>query len=93
MNISKYCKGNLPIIWEDAGTHRENVIWGIFDLPRPTGVKRKRLKCPECGRRVLSSVRLCHDGCCIIHTLPMHKPKGWWKKKKDVSKHKERNIR
>jgi len=65
--------------WEHAG---ENAIHHIDAMlgERPTNVKRLRLKCPKCKRRVMSSVRVCHDGCCVIHDLPAHKPKGWWKK-------------
>jgi hypothetical protein len=46
---------------------------------RPTGMERMRLKCPRCGRRVLSSVSVCNDGCCLYHSIPPHKPKEWWK--------------
>lgn len=58
----------------------------------PEGIKRIRIKCPDCGRRVMSSISTCHDGCCIYHNLPPHKPKGWWKKeKKRGRKRKNRN--
>lgn len=46
---------------------------------RPTGIKRIKVQCPECGRRLMSSVSCCHDGCCVYHRLPRHKRKGWWK--------------
>lgn len=49
---------------------------------RPERIKRKRLKCPRCGRRVWSSISTCHDGCCVLHFLPPHKSKGWWKRRK-----------
>lgn len=39
---------------------------------RPEGVKRKRVKCPECKRRLLTSVRSCSDGCCVRHSIPPH---------------------
>ena len=61
----------------DAGDNAIGWNWG----ERPTGIKRKRLKCPKCGRRVLSSVRTDHDGYDVFHDLPPHKPKCWWKKK------------
>lgn len=53
--------------------------------PRPE-VKRIRMQCPVCERRVWSSVSVCHDGCCVLHTLPTHKIKGWWKKAKKKSR-------
>ncbi|MAH42166.1 hypothetical protein CL614_00340 [archaeon] len=50
--------------------------------------KAKRIRCPECGRGMLSAVRTCHDGCCINHCVPPHKKKGWYKvgKKKKTSR-------
>ncbi len=61
---------------------------------RPTGIKRKRLKCPRCSRRLMSSVSVCDDGCCVYHRIPTHKPKGWWKRKKIMKrkKRKGRNV-
>ena len=70
----------------------ENIIWWGFIMGvRPAKVKRMRITCPLCGRRVMSSVA--QDDGEIYHHIPPHKPKGWWKKKKDVKKHKERNLR
>jgi len=54
--------------WEDA-----------WNGVRPSGVKRVRIKCPLCGRRIMSSVMLTHDADDVMHTLPPHKPKAWWK--------------
>lgn len=48
---------------------------------RQVGVKRIRLECVECGRRLMASIHVCHDGCCVIFSMPPHKPKGWWKKR------------
>jgi hypothetical protein len=45
-------------------------------------IKRKRMKCELCGRKVLSSVQVYHDGHYIYHLMPPHKPKHWWKLKK-----------
>ena len=45
----------------------------------PKGIKRIRATCPECKRRIVTSINICHDGCCIIHSIPKHKRKGWWK--------------
>jgi len=74
------CDGQLQApIREDPGEKHQdvNAMWG----ERPTKVKRKRIRCPKCGRKLWSSVKLCHDNCCLLHTLPPHKPKGWWKRK------------
>jgi len=49
---------------------------------RPKGIKRKRLTCPECGRRLMSSISWDEDGNYFFHTIPPHKPKMWWKKNK-----------
>ena len=57
-------------------------VSGMGGDNRPRGVKRKRLTCPKCKRKMLRSIEVCHDGCCTYHSLPPHKPKGWWKRKK-----------
>lgn len=44
-----------------------------------TTEKAKRVRCPECGRSMMSAVRCCGDGCCVTHGIPPHKVKGWWK--------------
>jgi len=62
----------------DAG---RNAIGTGIDDERSTGIKRKRLKCPNCKRRVFSSIRVDCNGSDVFHDLPPHKPKGWWKKK------------
>lgn len=65
---------------EKERTNR-NIIWGGLDRP-PNLVKRKRVTCPACKRRMWASFRLCHDGCCVIYSVPPHKVKKWWKKDK-----------
>lgn len=57
--------------------------------------KPKRLRCPACGRRMMSWVRTCHDGCCVFHCIPKHKIKKWWKldHKKKTSKDKHMRRR
>lgn len=80
MNSDKMCLGRGTPIIEDAGRHRIN--WGAAHAgERPVGVRRRRMKCPACGRRLMSSVRPCDDGCHVIHSLPPHKRKGWWQRK------------
>lgn len=73
------CVGYKAHIYDDK-QHGEVNYFDAWEGKRPTGIKRMRLRCPRCGRRVLSSVRVCHDGCCVFHDIPPHKPKGWWKK-------------
>lgn len=48
--------------------------------------KSKWIRCPECGRRMHSAVRYCHDGCCAYHCVPPHHRKGWWRKPKVASR-------
>jgi hypothetical protein len=89
----KICDGRMKPIWRDADDKRQwNRGWEFFPTDRPTGVKRIRLECPVCGRRMLSSVEMNHDGDYIIHSLPPHKPKEWWKKH-TKRKEKSRKIR
>lgn len=49
---------------------------------RVLAAKPKRVRCPKCGRSMISALRTCSDGCCIFHCIPPHKIKGWWKKLK-----------
>jgi hypothetical protein len=77
---AKMCNGKKHVV-VDAGKFQQRGMFIWMATIRPTGVKRIRIKCPECGRKLWSSVSLCHDGCCLIHELPVHKIKGWWKRK------------
>lgn len=51
----------------------------------PTNNK-KRVRCPECGRRMIARAQSCGCGrgceCWIEYVIPPHKPKGWYKKPK-----------
>lgn len=70
----------LSVVWE------ETPLFGVFAENRKLASvvigKRKKLKCPKCGRRVTPMVSMCHDGCCYFLSLPKHKPKEWWKNDK-----------
>jgi hypothetical protein len=89
----KLCDGKINSIWKDAGDRREwNRGFELFPTDRPKGIKRIRLECPLCGRRVMSSVEMNHDGDYIIHSLPPHKARAWWKKH-TKRKEKSRKIR
>lgn len=75
----RMCSGGGQFVeWENAGEHAIGE-WDAKMGMRPEGVKRKRVKCPECKRRLMTSVQACDDGCCVGHSIPPHKPKGWWK--------------
>lgn len=80
LNNKSLCPGSRrPFLIEDNPTDYPNHLEASYGF-RPSGVKRKRLKCPRCGRRVMSSVSTCRDGCCVTHYLPAHKPRRWWKR-------------
>ncbi len=53
----------------------------------------KRVKCPECGRKVKQRIVPCtcgfDDACEFTISIPPHKVKGWFKKEKTKKKHKE----
>jgi len=66
------------------GSFRDHTWHALKDDVRDA--KSKRVRCPECGRSMMSALRTCHDGCCIFHCVPLHKIKGWWKKPKKKSK-------
>ena len=85
--MSKLCDGGKDYrVWDPE--HSENWL-GDSGGERPVGVPRKRVRCPKCGRKLLTSVEFVHDGD-VLHTIPKHKPKGWWKKNKNKHPHKER---
>ena len=44
------------------------------------GVRRILMTCKLCGRRIPSSIYVGHDGDIIVHEMPPHKPRGWWRK-------------
>jgi len=56
------------------------VGWDYYFTDRRK-IKRIRMTCPVCKRRVLSSISLGHDEDYIRHELPPHKPKHWLKRK------------
>ncbi len=84
MKYKKMCHCTTPKI-KQKWMNNPNPVGHIESMyessHRSQKVKRKRLVCSECKRRIISSIRVCNDGCCIIHELPIHKPKGWMKKK------------
>ena len=66
---------------------RQTLEWvtAYPDFPQGT-VARKRIKCPECGKRVLQRITFCHDGCCVIYVMPKHTRKSWNKRNKKGSR-------
>lgn len=81
----KSTSGEREAIWEHLPPKKQISYLFSCSAPRPT-CKRVRMTCPKCGRRLLSSVEYYHDGDYVIHTIPPHKPKGWWKHKNHKSK-------
>lgn len=73
------CPGQADMIRQDA--KRETYEGMNPDPYRARGVKRIKMKCELCGRRVASSVSVDHDGDYIWHSIPPHKERYWWKKK------------
>lgn len=61
--------------WQDK--HMDGIPGWFISLPPK--VKRIRITCPTCKRRVLSSVEADNDGGYIYHRLPPHKVRYWWK--------------
>ncbi len=53
---------------------------------KPGTIPSKKVKCPECGRRVKQRIIFCHDGCCVIYVMPRHKRRGWQKMNKTHSR-------
>ena len=73
------CYGTIRVVEENYTDKLPQTSWGE---DRPPNVKRKRLTCPICKRRLMSSISWDYNGEVLIHTLPPHKPKMWWKKHK-----------
>lgn len=91
---TELCNGEVKTIWVKIKSNDPNYrdSWSGFFGIRPEGVKRLRLKCPKCGRKIMSSVLLESDGQYYIHMMPPHNPKGWWKRH-NKRKEKSRQIR
>lgn len=47
-------------------------------------IKRKRVRCPVCGRKMWGWAYI--QDCGVEYKIPPHKRKGWWKKRKKVSR-------
>jgi len=78
--MNSLCTGTTSLDWQDNPKDIDE--WNASMGELPTGIKRVRLTCPSCNRRVMSSIRVDMDGGCLQHYLPPHKPKGWHKKPK-----------
>lgn len=51
----------------------------VFSHREVRKAQRKRVVCPECGRRLLGWVTVGYDDELRV-TVPRHKRKGWWRK-------------
>lgn len=84
--MSKMCPGVrlgyvTLCIPEHIGTVSPDWTFAGWQEHAHMGVKRRKVKCPLCGRRVTVSVR-CSDVNEFVEVVPAHKIKGWWKKSK-----------
>lgn len=81
--MSDWCEGAGKIVKIEKMTNEQidNTAWISFCLGRPSGVKRIKLRCPVCRRRLTASVQATMDAD-ILHRVPRHKSKGWNRKKK-----------
>ncbi|MHA2064122.1 MAG: hypothetical protein ACXABY_07050 [Candidatus Thorarchaeota archaeon] len=70
--------------WYHGPNNDPNITWDMVRGPgAPRPKLRIRVKCPECGRRMIGQAMYCDDACCIfIRVPPGHKRKGWWKRGK-----------
>lgn len=62
--------------------------WDAKQGVLPLGIKRVRIKCELCGRRMMAAYKVCDDGCCLYYFVPPHKPKGWWRQRRKVTRDK-----
>lgn len=69
------------IIDQHLENDKLNGMWGSV-RGNLSGVKRIRVTCPVCGRKLILSVQVAPDADGIIHSIPKHKPKGYNKQKK-----------
>ncbi len=51
--------------------------------PFSAPLKRMRLTCARCGRRLVASFEVVEGT--FVYSLPPHKPKGWWKRGEKAS--------
>jgi len=63
------------------GHINEPYEWKKFANKR---IPRKIVKCEECGRKILQKIVI--YGGEAVYAMPPHRPKGWWKKQKKISK-------
>jgi len=87
--MKKLCHGRKSILANQLINKNSKKIlrefrpnWFDYGTERPIGIKRIKMVCPECKRKIMPSVSTCEDGCCLYFTIPPHKPKKWWKQKR-----------
>jgi hypothetical protein len=87
--VKHLCQGHKSVLGNQLlNNHSKKVLqefrphWFNNGTERPVGIKRIRMICPVCKRRIKASVSTCEDGCCLYFTIPPHKPKKWWKQKR-----------
>ena len=93
---AKMCSYTGFVRWDKPGEYPESKMvdhWEATMGKLPSGIKRPRVQCPVCKRRMKANIRVCSDGCCIAFMVPRHKVKEWWKKKKKKNRKGRKNRR
>jgi len=88
-DMDKFCDYTGFVRYDRGNEYPEEKMidhWEASTGVLPSGIKRPRVKCPKCKRKMLANIRPCSDGCCIAFMIPRHKKKGWRKKKKRKSR-------
>jgi hypothetical protein len=84
------CQGKADRVWVYLPVDkRPPMVFAIFAVHRKR-IKSIRMKCEKCGRRIMSSAHVIDDGDYIVHSIPPHKPRFWWKRNKPAKDHKIR---
>ena len=65
-----------------AGGSRFMDDYRAVDSVKLEQIKRHRVKCPQCGRRMWGWKVITCDADFYYYAIPPHKVKKWWKKKK-----------
>ncbi len=71
--IRDWCPYEGKVSTENTGKSYVEMNWLPGWTAPYTPYKRKRVRCPECKRRMIAKVNVCSDGCCISFLIPKHK--------------------
>lgn len=81
----KMCPGKCKTIFIPFYGNKIGVYFGGFPVSYHEfyNIKRIIMKCELCGRKLWSSISNTEDGD-LIHSIPPHKIKHWWKRKNKI---------